>query len=323
MKKTYKKYLKKAFFLLLALLFVAAAWFYWGKPLLAKLRGEMIAEEDIATVEKGTIEKTFVASGTITAKQDIKVTAKPSGILQALYVKEGDLVKKGQKVALIKPGRNEFEDYKPLPIYAPASGTVVKCLNPDDYEKDFSDRDLSLPRLGTFLLGSYDDTENPTCLLRLVNMDTIVIPMYVAEMQIMKLKEGMEADISISALGEHEPLKGKVTYISSQMEKSGRWGDSSSFLVLAELPRNGENILLGVNASVSVVIEKKEDTLYIPANALFEKEGKSYVFKYLGNNKTERTEITTGLTNEQQVEVISGLQENDRVLTELPYGESW
>ena len=324
MKHSYKKYLKRTFILLLCLAILGAGWAYGVKPLMAKLRGEVIEEKDISSVKKGTIELVFRGSGVVTAKQDVKVSSKPSGILQAVYVKEGQYVKKGQKLGLIKPGRNEFEDYKPLPIYAPVSGTVLKCLNAEDYNKDFSDRDLSLPRLGTFLSGSYDNAEDPSCFLRLVNMDTLIIPIYVTEMQITQLKEGLPADIKIDTLGpDAPPLKGKITYISTQMEKSGRWGDSNSFLVLAELPRNGKNILLGVTASVSVVTKRKENVLIIPANALFEKEGKTFVFKYLGGNKTQRVEIETGLANEQQVEVVKGLQENDRVLTELPYGESW
>lgn len=324
MKHIYKKYAKKTFIILLCLAFVAAGWAYGVKPLIAKLRGEGIEEKDVTTVQKGDIEIIFKGSGVITAKQDVKVSSKPSGILQAVYVKEGQYVKKGQKLGLIKPGRNEFEDYKPLPIYAPVSGKVLKCLNTDDLDKDFSDRDLSLPRLGTFLTGSYDNAENPSCFLRLVNMDTLIIPIYITEMQITQLKEGMPAEVQIDTLGpDAPPLEGKITYISNQMEKTGRWGDTNSFLILTELPRNGQNILLGVTASVSVVTEKKENILIIPTNALFEKEGKSYVFKYLGGNKTQRVEIETGLSNDQQVEVVSGLAENDRVLTELPYGESW
>ena len=57
--------------------------------------------------------------------------------------------------------------------------------------------------------------------------------------------------------------------------------------------------------------------------ALFEKGGRNYVFKYLGNNKTEKTEIEIGLTSDKNIEVTKGLAENDQVLTTLPYGESW
>lgn len=325
-KKSWKKWLFRLVYLLVAAAILWAGWFFGVKPLIAKIKGDVITPQDIEPVKKDKIELFFKTSGTITAKQDEKVTAKPSGILKAVYVKEGDFVKEGQEVGLIKPGRNEFEDYKPMPILSTATGTVVKChADSMDYDKDISERDLSLPRLGTFLNGSYDNADNATCFLRVVNMDTLVIPMYVTERQVLKLSNNMPVDIKIPALGDKAPpLKGKITHISSQIEKSGsRWSDSKGFLVLVELPRNKQNILLGVNANVSIVLEKKEDVLVIPAVSLFEKQGKSYVFKYLGNNKTKKVEIETGLANDTLVEVTKGLQEGEKILNTLPYGESW
>lgn len=320
-----KKILKWTLILLLIAGVLAGIWFYGVKPLIAKLKGDVIEPGDVAEVKKDTVEITLKASGTVTAKQDVKVTSKPSGILKAVYVKEGDYVKKGQQVGLVKPGRNEFEDYKPMPIYTEASGTVVKCIDSDNNNKDLSERDLSLPRLGTFLNGSYDAADNATCFLRVVNMDTLLIPVYVSEQQIMKLKKGMPAAVKINALGDDaDDLQGRISHVSTQTEKSGsRWSDSKGFLVIVELPRGNSNILLGVNAAITVPVQKKEDVLVIPANALFEKEGKSYVFKFLGGNKSEKVEIETGLSNDRLVEVTKGLAENDKVLTTLPYGESW
>lgn len=319
-----KKFFKWTVLTLLVAGVLAGGWFYGIKPLIAKIKGDVIDPNDVVEVTKDTVEITFKSSGTVTAKQDIKVTSKPSGILKAVYVKEGEYVKKGQKVGLVKPGRNEFEDYKPMPIYTEASGTVVKCLDSDN-DRDLSERDLSLPRLGTFLNGSYDAADKATCFLRVVNMDILQIPIYVSEQQVMKLKKGMFAEVQIASLGNDVPaLKGTVSHVSTQTEKSGsRWSDSKGFLVIVELPRENQNILLGVNASITVPVQKKENVLVIPANALFEKEGKSYAFKYLGGNKTEKTEIETGLSNDKLVEVTKGLAEHDKVLTVLPYGESW
>lgn len=320
-----KKILKWAVIILLIAGVITGIWFYGLKPLIAKLKGDVINPSDVAEVKKDTVKIMFKASGTVTAKQDVKVTSKPSGILKAVYVKEGQYVKKGQEVGLIKPGKNEFEDYKPMPIYTEASGTVVKCIDSNNNEKDLSERDLSLPRLGTFLNGSYDAADNATCFLRVVNMDTLLIPVYVSEQQIMKLKKGMPAEVKISALGEDSPkLEGKISHVSTQTEKSGsRWSDSKGFLVIVELPRGDQNILLGVNAAITVPVQEKKDALVIPANALFEKEGKSYAFKFLGGNKSEKVEIETGLSNDTLVEVTKGLAEHDKVLTVLPYGESW
>lgn len=325
-----KKFLTRSWkpllFLILAAAAASALWVWSVKPLIAKLKGDVILPEDIVTADKGTVVVEFKSQGTVMAKQDIKVTSKPSGILQAVYVKEGDLVKKGQKLALLKPGRNEFEDFKPITIYAPADGTVVKChADSRELDKDLSERNLSLPRPGTFLEGSYDNTENATCFLRLVNTDTLVIPLYVSETQVLQLTKGMPADIEVISLGsDAEPLPAAITYISTQIEKSGdRWSDSKGFLVLVELPRADQNILLGVNTNVTIPIKQRDEVLTIPSNALFEREGKSYVFKYLGGNKAKRTEITTGLASDTTVEVTGGLAEGEQVLTALPYGESW
>ena len=324
MKYFFKKHWKKLIYLLVLTGLLTIGWFYAVKPFIAQLKGEIINPYDIVTVEKGNVEVLFTGSGTVTAKQDVKVTAKPSGILKAVYVKEGDYVKKGQEVGLIKPGRNEFEDYKPMPIYAEASGTVIKCVRDEDYRKNLADKDLSLPRLGTFLEGSYDNAEKATCFLRIVNMDSLLISTYVTENQVMKLKPEMSVDITIRALGDNAPkFKGKISHVSSQSEATGRWGDSSGFLIITELANPDRQILLGVSAEISVTIDKREDVLTIPANALFEKEGKNYAFKIIGKNKAKKTEIEIGLTSDKNVEVTKGLAENDHVLTTLPYGESW
>lgn len=324
MKRFWKKYGKKLVFVVILGGIMTLVWFYGVKPLIAKIRGQVINPNEIVTVKKGNVEILFTGSGTVTAKQDVKVTSKPSGILKAVYVKEGDFVKKGQQVGLIKPGRNEFEDYKPMPIYTEASGTVVKCVGEEDYRKNLADKDLSLPRLGTFLQGSYDNAENATCFLRVVNMDSLLISTYVTEAQVMKLKPGMPVDITIRSLGDSVPkLKGKISHVSSQSEATGRWGDSSGFLVITELANPDKRILLGVSAEMSVAIDKKEDVLTIPANALFEKDGKNYAFKITGKNKAEKVEIEIGLTSDKNIEVVKGLTENDQVLTTLPYGESW
>lgn len=320
-----KKYLKLS---LWTLLLVAALWLVWkyeAKPFIAKLKGQTINPEDVTKAEKADIEVLFQTTGTFSAKLDEKISPKPSGLLQALYVQEGDLVKKGQTLALIKPGRNEFEDYKPMPITAPVSGKVVKCPASNYGSEDISTRNLSLPRLGTYLNGIYDNADKADCLLRIVDTKVLAIPMFASEQQVLKLKKGMEAEVKMAALGNEAPsLKGEITHISSQIEKSSsEWSDNKGFLIMVEIKNQNDDIWLGAKATIKIVTEKKQDVLTIPSNALFEKEGKYYVFVYLGNEKYEKKEIEIGLTNDQKIEVTNGLKEGEEVLTSLPYGESW
>jgi hypothetical protein len=63
-------------------------------------------------------------------------------------------------------------------------------------------------------------------------------------------------------------------------------------------------------------LQEKNDVLLVDKNAVYEKENIKYVTLFKGNNETE-TEITTGLEDDINVEVLSGLSENDMVLIEF------
>ena len=64
-------------------------------------RSEPIAPPSTATVTRGTVAETVLASGTMEAKQLVSVGARVSGQIETLAVALGDTVKKGDLIALI------------------------------------------------------------------------------------------------------------------------------------------------------------------------------------------------------------------------------
>ena len=70
---------------------------------------------------------------------------------------------------------------------------------------------------------------------------------------------------------------------------------------------------LGSEVDVEIVLMEKNDALLVDKDSVYEKDKKKYVTVIKGNNETE-TEITTGLEDDVNVEVLSGLNENDVVL---------
>ena len=106
--------IKKIIKWLVILVFIGAGGFafyrYMLAPLMVKLQGKTVNAGDITRVKKGNIEVIFQASGTVAAKQDEKVTSKPSGLLQAVYVKEGEYVKKGQKLVSVSTDLSGLPD---------------------------------------------------------------------------------------------------------------------------------------------------------------------------------------------------------------------
>jgi multidrug efflux pump subunit AcrA (membrane-fusion protein) len=63
-----------------------------------------------------------------------------------------------------------------------------------------------------------------------------------------------------------------------------------------------------------IVIGKKEDVLVIPRKSILFKQNKTYVF-VMDRNIVSQREITMGLTEEDHVEVQSGLEQGDVIIT--------
>lgn len=71
----------------------------------------------------------------------------------------------------------------------------------------------------------------------------------------------------------------------------------------------------GYEVDVEVIKETRQNTLTVPERAVFWTEGKEHVFLY-ENGQAVLQEVVTGLTARNRVEILSGLREDQQVLTE-------
>jgi multidrug efflux pump subunit AcrA (membrane-fusion protein) len=71
-----------------------------------------------------------------------------------------------------------------------------------------------------------------------------------------------------------------------------------------------------MTVSIDVEIISAQSVLYVLSNFIYEKDGKSYV-KLLGeDNLIKEVEIQTGYVSYDSTEVISGLNEGDKIIKE-------
>ena len=71
----------------------------------------------------------------------------------------------------------------------------------------------------------------------------------------------------------------------------------------------------GYEVDVEVIKDTRENTLTVPERAVFWTEGKEHVFVW-HNGEAVLREITTGLTAQNRIEILSGIEEGEYVLTE-------
>lgn len=85
--------------LILLVLIILIGWF-GIKPLFDNAQKENV-EYQTATVEKGTLITSVTASGTVSSASSANITSNATGVVKEIYVKNGDTVTKGDKIAEI------------------------------------------------------------------------------------------------------------------------------------------------------------------------------------------------------------------------------
>jgi HlyD family secretion protein len=75
----------------------------------------------------------------------------------------------------------------------------------------------------------------------------------------------------------------------------------------------------GMSAVVSISINAKKNVLAIPVTALFIEDNREYVIIPVENGGINKLYVKRGINDSQNVEIIEGLKEGDRVYRDIPY----
>lgn len=139
----------------------------------------------------------------------------------------------------------------------------------------------------------------------------VTVEITVDEMDIHKVKTGSEVTVTVSALSGQR-FAGTVTEISTEGTNEG---GSSKFTATVTLNR-GEDMLTGMNAAVKLTVEELENVLTIPVAALTEEGSRTLVYTGYDAEKElllNPVEVTTGISDGEYVQILSGLSENDEI----------
>lgn len=89
--------------------------------------------------------------------------------------------------------------------------------------------------------------------------------------------------------------------------------------LIYEINNDDQTLQTGLFTTVEIDTERKEDVLAVPESALIEEEGTYSVFLHRAGESFEKREVETGIRNRGQVEIVSGLEEGERIVTVNAY----
>ncbi len=127
----------------------------------------------------------------------------------------------------------------------------------------------------------------------------------VDELDINSVVLGQEVTVTLDAF-QGESYTAKVAHISKIGTPAG---NITTYPVELSLDYN-EHFFEGMNGNGVIMVERVENVLLVPIVAIYEDSTGVYVYTVSGEKRT-RVEITTGISDGINVEVISGLSEGD------------
>ncbi|WP_124979353.1 efflux RND transporter periplasmic adaptor subunit [Nonlabens xiamenensis] len=309
-----------------------------------KKEGALVSIETISdTLYKHYIE----LQGSVDTKQNITITPEASGILTNVYVKEGQRVTRGQRLARIDDGgmgqnieqarvqaqlaKTTYERQKRL--WDQNIGSEIQYLQAKaNYESQVNavksmEQQLAKTIITAPFSGVIDDviteqgnvvTPGMTQIFRLVNLSDMYIDVEVPETYIASVNEGTDVKVQFPVLGE--TVDSKVSQSSSYINPANR-----SFMIKIPVNNTSGNIKPNLTAKLKINDYTKEDAILVPLSVISEnQDGEQYVMLATdlksGNSYNRATAkrqlVETGKPSGNMIEVVEGLKQGDQILVE-------
>jgi len=153
--------------------------------------------------------------------------------------------------------------------------------------------------------GTSNTNSMPVVKLSQVNVLRLRIP--VPESLVSSVHDGEPADVHVKATDEH--FTGKVIRATNSLDRSTR-----TMQVEVDVPNKDYKLTAGMYAEVALRVQNAPNALTLPVQAINRDENKTTVLFVNSHNHVEVREIQTGIEGPDRIQVVSGLNEGDRVI---------
>ena len=251
----------------------------------------------------GSIQAVISSTGTVYPKNRLEIKPPVGGRVEEILVKEGECVKVGQvlawmssteRAALLDSVSEQGEEklkywqkiYKPIPLKAPINGEVIVATTQPGQTVATSDSVIVLS-------------------------DQLIVRAQVDETDIGKIKLNQQAILALDAYPNNQ-INAKVEHVYYESQIVNNVIIYKVDLVPKNVP---EFFRSGMSASVNFIIESKENTLILPAEAVQQANGEDYVLvKQDGIVNPVKRVIKIGIAEGDNYEILSGITSADIIV---------
>jgi RND family efflux transporter MFP subunit len=144
-------------------------------------------------------------------------------------------------------------------------------------------------------------------IVTVADFQTVRVQVAVPEVEASLVTKGEPVKFSVEGL-PGKTFEAKVSRFSYALDEATR-----TMLTEADMANPDLTLRPGMYAMVKVGVEKKEDALLVPAEAIVMEKTNAFVFLFAGG-KAKKTAVKLGFNDGTKAEIASGATEQDRVL---------
>ena len=301
------------------------------------------------TVSRGNLSQTISIKSTVEGSDSANVFSAANYRINSVTVKEGDVVQEGQILARLDADDLTDEYNKAKISYDEAkrnydnSKTLYEegALSQSDYLEAKAAYDTSALTLSSFNITENANVTSPIAgtvtrvnatvgklanggsggssepLFVIENLDNLQKKVKVSEYDIGKIKVGQSATITAEVLGDVS-VTGVVSHISPTGEARDAGGSEMVIPVVIDIDKGESNLIAGVTAKATILIDEVADVLTVPIDAVFEdpSTGETSVFIISENDTLTKVPVNIGLEGDFDTEISAADESGSALLTE-------
>jgi RND family efflux transporter MFP subunit len=155
-------------------------------------------------------------------------------------------------------------------------------------------------------------------IITIPDLSRMVANVKIHESYIKKIKRGQKARITIDAFPD-QVLTGEVTKLGVLPDSQNRYLNPDMKVYRTEVTIDGTHDWLkpGMSAKVEIFVDKLENVVYVPLQAVVSRDGKQVCYVANGG-RPEKREVEVGQFNDEFIEIKAGLQAGELVLLHPP-----
>lgn len=145
-------------------------------------------------------------------------------------------------------------------------------------------------------------------LVNLESIDPVKVEFRVSERFAPALKIGTPVTVAVDAVGDQR-FMGTIYAIDPRLDP-----DARAFAIRARVANPDRTLQPGMFARVEILAERRPDAIVIPEQALWPQGENIYVYR-VANGQAELVPVTLGVRFDGKVEIRSGLDTDDEIVT--------